>query len=502
METEYFTIFHLPDVSEAAAEMKELFPSDVACPVQDFGSNGKGEFPCSPGLDQISLHPMLLAKARELLGTKHIRLVQSIAWAKYGVPSNGEQSNSDQRMHMDYGNNCYGMPLPGEPLQAVSMIVYFSDTEMTGGGTAVVPRRGVMDPVYQWPYVHMPGIAGIPFKNDRKSAEKLMDPVARKIRQSCYARELRPKFSKGDVLMYRLNTWHRGTPVLPGQVRYTLNLVFKRADNEDIQVWNRGFTQKMYSGRLERFIGSLEPEQLETLGFPARDSAKWRCTKFCEAIRVRYGWTGFDLQTYVLMPESPGPVPAYWPFSNFTMTGATGAILRAELFAKLSEENVHISLRASDWRYRLEFVEGVHYLTIDCRFFQRESDAIVDMNLLSGDRWTWGRLVNRLKSSAPCTSTRFPDVPKTTPAYVRKALSDKEYSDDLIFLMGQDLPEEHFLPFLGSTDTNVARIAASRLTRAHKCDGFDFWCSRKPRNFLERKIWEHIQELGVSKARL
>jgi hypothetical protein len=258
----------------------------------------------------------------------------------------------------------------------------------------------------------------------------------------------------------------------------------------------------MYSGRLERFIGSLEPEQLETLGFPARDSAKWRCTKFCRAIRDRYGWAGFDLQTYVLTPESPEPVPVYWPFSNFTLTGTTGAQLRGELFAKLSEENVHISLRASDWRYCLEFVEGVHYLTIDCRFFQRESDAIVDINLLSGDRFTWIRLVNRLKSHAPCTSTRFQSVPKTTPAYVWKALTDKDYSDDLILLMGQDLPEEHFLPFLCSSDPNVVRIAASRLTRAYKCDGFDFWCSRKPRNFLERKICEHIQELVVSKARL
>jgi len=65
----------------------------------------------------------------------------------------------------------------------MAMIVYYSDTEITGGGTAVVPRRGERDSVYQWPYVHMPGIAGIPFQNDRKSAEKSMslDLVAREI---------------------------------------------------------------------------------------------------------------------------------------------------------------------------------------------------------------------------------------------------------------------------------------------------------------------------------
>jgi len=55
-------------------------------------------------------------------------------------------------MQMDYGNNCYGVPLPDEPLQAVAMFVYYSDTEITGGGTAMVPRRGERDSVYQWPY--------------------------------------------------------------------------------------------------------------------------------------------------------------------------------------------------------------------------------------------------------------------------------------------------------------------------------------------------------------
>ena len=97
----------------------------------------------------------------------------------------------------------------------------------------------------------------------------------------CAGNSPRPMFSRGDVLMYRLNTWHRGTPVHPGHVRYTHNLLFKRADNKDIQIWNRGFTQKMYSDHLERFIGTLEPDQLETMGFPTRDSPKWLSTKFC-----------------------------------------------------------------------------------------------------------------------------------------------------------------------------------------------------------------------------
>ena len=276
MYTSYYSIIHLSSIGNVVKEMQELFPADQKNAIQDFGSNGSGDFFSDKmSLNKIAVHPELLAKVRSILKTNQIRLVQSIPWAKYGVPADGPNSNNDQRMHMDYGNNMYGMPLPNEPLQAVAAIVYYSNTEETGGATAIVPRISDTDPVYKWPYVHMPGIGGYPFVNNRNMAEKIMDPDSKKIRDQCYSREILPTFHLGDVLLYRLDTWHRGTPVKTGKVRYTHNLLWKRADNTDIQVWNKGITQSMYSGKLERFIGSLEPEQLETLGFPLRNSKKW-----------------------------------------------------------------------------------------------------------------------------------------------------------------------------------------------------------------------------------
>ena len=313
----------------------------------------------------------------------------------------------------------------------------------------------------------------------------------------CAGNSPRPMFSRGDVLMYRLNTWHRGTPVHPGHVRYTHNLLFKRADNKDIQIWNRGFTQKMYSDHLERFIGTLEPDQLETMGFPTRDSPKWLSTKFCEAIRQRYGWTGFDVRSYVKTDDTPPQVPEFWTFSNFTLIGASGTGLRAELFAKLSAENVHISLRSSDWRYCLECVPGVHYLEIDCCFFQRDSDAIVDINLISGDRWAWGRLLKRLKPDDVMSPFVVGGHVQTTPAYIKKELASGKHSEENIFLMGDDLPEESFLPFLHSRDLNIVRIASSRLTRVHDEPLIRFWRDRNPRNFLEHEISKNICALAT-----
>ena len=66
---------------------------------------------------------------------------------------------------------------------------------------------------------------------------------------------------KGDVLWYRHDVWHRGTPVKKGCVRYVINLAYAKP-NAPINVWNSGFTQKMYYGWLEDYISSLNNYQL------------------------------------------------------------------------------------------------------------------------------------------------------------------------------------------------------------------------------------------------
>ena len=48
--------------------------------------------------------------------------------------------NTNQRMHMDYGNNTFLHPPDWDSPEAVSMIIYFSDVSITGGGTAVFPN--------------------------------------------------------------------------------------------------------------------------------------------------------------------------------------------------------------------------------------------------------------------------------------------------------------------------------------------------------------------------
>ena len=172
----------------------------------DFGSpERKFEFPTfiNP-LDDLVLSEPLIIAAQKLLGTKDIRLIQADLWPKIGVTDDNHeaQANTDQRMHMDYGNNSLLHPQWDAP-DAVAAVIYYDDFNETGGGTGYVPRRGIDDPVYQPPYVNMPGQAGNPFFNDRTTVENWFeqnDPKIYELRQQLYKREEVVKFKPGTIL--------------------------------------------------------------------------------------------------------------------------------------------------------------------------------------------------------------------------------------------------------------------------------------------------------------
>lgn len=502
----YFIARGLLDVSEAVQDMHELFPPSQVHPVQDFGNANEGSFPTRAHLNRISVHSKLLDIVRECLGTTAIHLTQSVAWAKYGTPSESEQSNRDQRVHMDYGNHYWTSP-PEEP-DMIAAIVYYSDTEVTGGATAVVSRN--IAHLYKRPYSHMPGIGGIPFINQKDAAEKMMAEVAPEsaaLREECYEHEIRPEFKPGDVLFYRMDTWHRGTPVHEGQVRYVHNLTWKRADAEGICSWNPGFTRKLYYGPLERFISELEPNQLESLGFPARDSAKWERSKFCKDVRARYGWAGFNLDAYMTMPDQPPPLPAHWPISSVTFEGPDAHSLRDELFEKMRALGVHIEAKNSRWQWRLEFCEGPHYVHGECFFFQKDGTVLVDVNQLHGDRWVWWRMIHKLRGEPDKILERVYTPTKTSMPFVPSMLKQKKtITEDYIAIIGQDVQPNDLLYLLEDTDLNSVRFVMWRLSQFDKMpqdvSAIQAWTKRPVSHFLEREIVKHAHAILQKQSRL
>lgn len=447
-------------VDAALEEMRQHFPKDVANPVQDFGSGGAAIFPSTPALNEISLHPTILKAVREIIGDD-IRLRQSVPWAKYGLPSSGKSFNNDQRIHMDYGNNQWGVPVYGKP-QAVAAIVYYSDTRKTGGATAIVPRLGQDDPTYQWAALtNMPGIDGIPFANDREHAETHFEGGVVDIRQQCYAREIMPVFEPGDVLLYGLNTWHRGTPVLHGQVRYTHNLMWS-TPSSDVQQWNRGFLQKMYYGDFEKFISGLETHQLQTLG---SDNSKWCSGLFVSGIKARYKWTGFNCMEYVHM--LPPPVPKHWHWAHLKLESIDNPFeLREKVFVKVREKGMTITMK-HNWRYVFETVTP-SYIEAECRFFRLGQKILVDINQLSGDRFEWAAIVSHIRGET--YHGRRPGRYTVKPLRADKrleAMIQPWMEEELFGLIGPDVSPVKLLSLLNDASPNIRRCAMRAL---YHCD--------------------------------
>ena len=68
------------------------------------------------------------------------------------------KTNRNQRIHVDYPNHTLVHPPSWYYPEAVAVIVYFSDRRDCEGGTAVVPRTGKDDKLYEFPLVHTPGM--------------------------------------------------------------------------------------------------------------------------------------------------------------------------------------------------------------------------------------------------------------------------------------------------------------------------------------------------------
>ena len=272
----------------------------------DFGSGGSFVFPSeSKSVNDITLHPRLLGAVGQLLNasTETFRLTQADLWAKYGrsASSNDPYDNDDQRIHVDYPNHSLTHPPPWDSPDAVEMIIYLSDVDQCEGATRVVPRTGDDDPAYPWPIIGTPGVAGLQWMNDRVSSEQYLNqaapPIASFRADHLYSREQAVRYRPGTVLLYRHDTWHRGTPLKPGALRVVMNLTFRDVASEWISTLHQGWAWSMYrrTATMEQIITNSSVEQRNVLGFPIPASRYWNDATV-DAVKARY--PGIDMTPY------------------------------------------------------------------------------------------------------------------------------------------------------------------------------------------------------------
>jgi len=280
--------------------------SPEAANIADFGSGGRLVFPsASAAFNAVTLHPRLLGAIAQLLevATTDLRLTQSDLWPKYGHTRRpGSLDNDEQRIHVDYPNHTLAHPSPWDRPEAVELILYLDRVEDCGGATALVARDGRDDPAYRWPIVDSPGIGDLDWINDRTHAEAYFArqrPTLAAWRASLYAREQHVRFAPGDVLLYRHDLWHRGTPLLPGRLRLAHNITYRKAAAEWISTLHVGWAWSAYqrSKAFERLIAQASLEQRAVLGFPQPGSDYW-CDETIAAVEARYGVFGMDMTPY------------------------------------------------------------------------------------------------------------------------------------------------------------------------------------------------------------
>jgi ectoine hydroxylase-related dioxygenase (phytanoyl-CoA dioxygenase family) len=296
-------------LEEMRAQVTASFPAAGSAEAESITEFGEGQqnFPFkSTAANEVALHPRLLRAVSQLLGVDvaHVRLTQSEVWPKYGrTVRAGEYDNQDQRIHCDFPNHTLTHPPPWDVPDAVEIILYLDEVDISGGATAIVPRSGPEDPAYEYPITKMPGFGDLEWKNDRESAEAYLARVAPAVadfRQThLYPREKKVHYTFGTVLFYRHDTWHRGTPLKPGALRVVHNMTFRKSESEWISTLHQGWAWAMYHNTMfmEKLIAAASVEQRCVLGFPRPGHPYWtRATVL--AVAARYGPLGLDVTPY------------------------------------------------------------------------------------------------------------------------------------------------------------------------------------------------------------
>ena len=286
--------------NQAATEMRELLPPG--------GEDGLLTFPCGRGgelaLNQLPLDPGVLAVVGQLMSQPPaaLRLSQSQFICKRGrlkqdAAGGPPELTGDQDMHLDFWDNMLLAPARGARLPAVAGLSYFSDVDECAGSThfarspdgaveamAAGPPPPPADASPVVPATPETGAGRVAFESGWERPAHQMDAL--------YQAERPVRFRAGTLVLYCLDTWHRGTPVRAGQARYTHHSVWRHCEAQHIQY--QGFAPGL-AQMPPQFIRGLSPTQRALLGIPVPAAEYWNVDTI-DAARRRYG---MDVEPYV-----------------------------------------------------------------------------------------------------------------------------------------------------------------------------------------------------------
>ena len=196
-------------------------------------------------LNASTLHPDLIAFAERVIGTDRLMLSHGQLGGKYAGTRDFEQ-----QLHLDYGNNTLVCPKPDEEIIDLPAIIYYTDVTVDLSPTYVVSQEFTRNEPRE------------PRHRSREDHPEL------------YAHEFPVVVPAGSVLIYSMNTFHRGSALRATEgLRYAQNIGFKRVDTP----WAGQVTFQHDGGSAEmnHFLENATPREREFVGFPAVGDPYW-----------------------------------------------------------------------------------------------------------------------------------------------------------------------------------------------------------------------------------
>jgi ectoine hydroxylase-related dioxygenase (phytanoyl-CoA dioxygenase family) len=231
------------------------------------GSLGpRREFPfVGTALNNMTVHPELVAFAERVTGTERLMLSHSQLIAKYPGTRDFEQE-----LHVDYGNNSRAYPKPDTRIYDLPSITYYTDVTLDLGPTYLVPQDVTRDEVL------------VPRHRTREGYPEL------------YEKEVALTVPAGSTVIYSMNTLHRGSTMRAREgVRFSHHIGLRRAD----VTWAGQHTFQHEGGRpeMDHWLEAATPRERELAGFPPVGDAFWDETTIA-GVAARY--PNMDMDPY------------------------------------------------------------------------------------------------------------------------------------------------------------------------------------------------------------
>jgi hypothetical protein len=223
-------------------------------------------------LSLLAVNERLIDLAELLLDSPSVRVYSIEGWAKYTGAA-----DYDQALHRDYLNHSLLVPSTDQPPSQVEMFLYLSDVGPGHGPPSYVAKNLTAE------------LPALPNWYPRESAGADPDHptwVSQHARPDLYEHETSASGVAGTVVVYRVETFHRGTALrAPRGARFTLHVNFRRPAAE--WIGRRAWTDCANTAEWHEFVTHASPRQLELFGFPSSGHPYWTPATL-DGLQLRY----------------------------------------------------------------------------------------------------------------------------------------------------------------------------------------------------------------------